>query len=676
MLRKKNFLVVITLLLLVLIIAGCNIPKPIKGIIKGRVLIPPTAKQLSKDISGWVGAAGAEVTIVDANGVKHTVITDENGYYNFENIAVKANTVVTATAKVDGKTMVLKTVIDKTVGKDQTYDSKSMTPESTALALVVEQLIAEGAPVDLDEIRATGSYADLLGKVTEVLEKQGNIEDDPDVGGLVEDTVYDILYPDDGTPTPPSEGEGGAPTVAVTGVSIDKENMVLTVDDEGDFTKTGQITATIEPSNASNKGVTWESSNEDVATVDSSGNVTAIAIGEATITATSVGNKDKKAECVVTVGEEATWNATGGVGTHTIGETAYIFQEYELKYNGAKVSLHMDEIDSITSNGKELTPNEDSTLWFNVRIASSERVYVVKTKENGTIYLAKLDWEGPQNLDIVKQGDDLIKCGDGVYRYHYKINLAMKKDDTLVYRIKPTGAIDQQVINDDSDDFSIYFRPTDGKFDQIEGDHTYVIKKDSVWYEGAIAYQDKSKFEFEIDENPGVTAVSGLVDGSSITTDAEAGNPGDIPEGALESLAAALENNYNVEDLASRLVKVTLKATEIKDTGYDRVRILPLTVKKDGSDADGKLQAWMYAAVQDKKWFNTVVTGWGSQGTGFKLDSDENSEMDVYIFASELGEYEITFKAVDTSRGVDDTQDEAVICSGEATITVTGVIGS
>lgn len=140
MLKKKNFLVITIMLLLVLIIAGCNIPKPTKGIISGRVLIPPTAKALSRDISGWVPAADAEVTIVDANGVLHTVRTDANGYYLFENIEVKANTVVTAKVTVDGKTMVLKTVIDKAVGKDQTHDSKEMTPESTALALVVEKL--------------------------------------------------------------------------------------------------------------------------------------------------------------------------------------------------------------------------------------------------------------------------------------------------------------------------------------------------------------------------------------------------------------------------------------------------------------------------------------------------------------------------------------------------------
>jgi len=47
--------------------------------------------------------------------------------------------------------------------------------------------------------------------------------------------------------------------------------------------ETRQLTATIKPVNATNKSVTWLSSNEDVATVSSSGLVTAVAGGNATI---------------------------------------------------------------------------------------------------------------------------------------------------------------------------------------------------------------------------------------------------------------------------------------------------------------------------------------------------------------------------------------------------------
>ena len=51
--------------------------------------------------------------------------------------------------------------------------------------------------------------------------------------------------------------------------------------------KTLALTATISPSNASNKAVSWTSSNESVATVNSSGYITAISQGTTTITATT-----------------------------------------------------------------------------------------------------------------------------------------------------------------------------------------------------------------------------------------------------------------------------------------------------------------------------------------------------------------------------------------------------
>ena len=61
-----------------------------------------------------------------------------------------------------------------------------------------------------------------------------------------------------------------------------------------------QLTATIKPDNATNKNVTWSSSNPSVATVDANGLVTAVAVGTANITATTAdGNKTD--QCKITV---------------------------------------------------------------------------------------------------------------------------------------------------------------------------------------------------------------------------------------------------------------------------------------------------------------------------------------------------------------------------------------
>lgn len=65
--------------------------------------------------------------------------------------------------------------------------------------------------------------------------------------------------------------------------------------------QTLQLTATVSPSNASNKSVKWTSSNTKVATVSSSGKVTAVANGNTTITATAADGSGKKDICAVTV---------------------------------------------------------------------------------------------------------------------------------------------------------------------------------------------------------------------------------------------------------------------------------------------------------------------------------------------------------------------------------------
>ena len=63
--------------------------------------------------------------------------------------------------------------------------------------------------------------------------------------------------------------------------------------------KSFTITATVKPDNAWNRTVTWRSSDPSIATVDENGTVTAIAEGEAIITAESADGV--KAECKVTV---------------------------------------------------------------------------------------------------------------------------------------------------------------------------------------------------------------------------------------------------------------------------------------------------------------------------------------------------------------------------------------
>ena len=98
---------------------------------------------------------------------------------------------------------------------------------------------------------------------------------------------------DDGGKTATCQVTVKAKVYNVESVSLDKTNITLT---EGD---SETLIATVYPDNATNKNVSWKSSNTSVATVNN-GVVTAIKAGTATITVTTE-DGGKTATCQVTV---------------------------------------------------------------------------------------------------------------------------------------------------------------------------------------------------------------------------------------------------------------------------------------------------------------------------------------------------------------------------------------
>lgn len=122
------------------------------------------------------------------------------------------------------------------------------------------------------------------------------------------------VQPEDPPPPPP---------VHVERVTLNRETLNLMP------RETATLTARVEPDNATEKGIDWSSSAEGVATVNN-GRVTAVAVGEAVITAASkdTANGEIKAACRVTVTAvpvivpvESVEIETGGVTTVEVGLT-------------------------------------------------------------------------------------------------------------------------------------------------------------------------------------------------------------------------------------------------------------------------------------------------------------------------------------------------------------------
>jgi uncharacterized protein YjdB len=91
-----------------------------------------------------------------------------------------------------------------------------------------------------------------------------------------------------------STSGSGDGDVAVAGVSLSKATTKILVD------ATEQLAASVSPSDATNKELDWESSDDAIATVTSSGLVTAHSTGNATITVVTA-DGGKTDHCSVTV---------------------------------------------------------------------------------------------------------------------------------------------------------------------------------------------------------------------------------------------------------------------------------------------------------------------------------------------------------------------------------------
>lgn len=96
--------------------------------------------------------------------------------------------------------------------------------------------------------------------------------------------------------------------INVTGVTLDKPTLSL---EEG---ATGNLVATVAPSTATDKTVTFASSDAAIATVDNTGKVTAVKPGDADITVTTK-DGSKTAVCTLTVTEPVAEPANVQVNT-------------------------------------------------------------------------------------------------------------------------------------------------------------------------------------------------------------------------------------------------------------------------------------------------------------------------------------------------------------------------
>lgn len=236
--------------------------------------------------------------------------------------------------------------------------------------------------------------------------------------------TVNIPKPADPTPTP----DPTPSVVKVSSVSLNQSSLSLTQKGQ-----TARLSATVSPSNATNKSVTWSSSNNNVATV-SNGVVTAVGNGSATITATAADGSGKRASCSVTVNipttpsNVETVNITGGQGTLcTLGPND-VTPEVILK-NVTYVLTGNTQCIEIT--GDEYSPEiQAKPRQFGIRGLKAGSVKVLAQYNNKTIhtwninvtsnwstYMGYENWKKSVEAQIWKNGMSVKDKLDALHHY-------------------------------------------------------------------------------------------------------------------------------------------------------------------------------------------------------------------------------------------------------------------
>ena len=174
-------------------------------------------------------------------------------------------------------------------------------------------------------------------------------------------------------------------TQPVTGISLNATATTLTVG------STGQLIATVAPTNATNKNATWSSSNTSVATVSSTGLVTAVAAGMVMITATTQ-DGNKTASCVVTV---TVTSAPVVFSTFTLndGDLVALYPTVELSYtwSGGAPAYYMASENANFSGAAWQAYNSSALTYTFVSDATGMKTVYTKLKNDAGETAVKTD---------------------------------------------------------------------------------------------------------------------------------------------------------------------------------------------------------------------------------------------------------------------------------------------
>lgn len=231
-------------------------------------------------------------------------------------------------------------------------------------------------------------------------------------------------------PVPPGPVDN---TVYVTGVTLDKESVTIKVGE------TAQLTPTVSPSNATNKAVTWEQGDTNVASVDSNGLVTGVKAGQTAITVKTV---------------DGDFTAVSGITVTDVVKKTYLRNTFNLAVDtlyGNASSMHADADtwDDNTSTYYDDFFYEEASSTYTIKEAADDMKYFLdsvfdivdgpkKIHDEGydqdTYVITYYTKDGKAKLEFIdyeEEGDIYVQIQVGATSF-YEIEDDIEEEDKVV----------------------------------------------------------------------------------------------------------------------------------------------------------------------------------------------------------------------------------------------------
>lgn len=209
---------------------------------------------------------------------------------------------------------------------------------------------------------------------------------DRDFDQVIADITVTAQFSSSGSPTEPDEpDEPGDEGVKVTGVSITASKGEMQVGESFRFV------ASVTPSNAENRDVTWSTSNPSVASVDGDGNVRALSEGTATITVTTVDGGRTASTTVKVSGVADSISLSTGLVAMKKGDSVMIVATTS---NGSLVTWESDtpSVATVDQNGR-------------VTVVSDTGSAVITAKSGDLVATCKVVSISEENVEEITSGD-------------------------------------------------------------------------------------------------------------------------------------------------------------------------------------------------------------------------------------------------------------------------------